>query len=155
MRGKDLGATGWGTGGCRSKNFRRAMGETGEFGDAGTEEPLVAGVVIDHQVAAPSCRKARAWAPRAAALVVEHDDRGAGLELVAAISPQVGPLGLAAPGSSCWTGVSSACSTVPPSRSRATRRSGRGSAHPELPTHCARVERAMGTPWRALILSMR
>ena len=65
------------TGGVQIEELASAMGQTGQFGDLGTEERLVAAVVVDHQVAAPALQEVPRMRPAAAALVVEHDDRGA------------------------------------------------------------------------------
>jgi hypothetical protein len=88
-------------------------------------------------------------------LVVEHDDPWRAFQIVAAVGPHIGPFGLA------FAGI------------KLLHRRFIGMQHlalqeqfgqpidqgcrltPSCPTHCASVERAIGTPWRSLIFSMR
>jgi|GEM_PF-3895300 len=88
-------------------------------------------------------------------LVVKDDNARPGLQVVAAIGPKVSFLGFAAAGSSCDTGVSSACSVLPCSKCQLNRSTKGWSATPTRPTHSASVERAKITWLRAAICSRR
>jgi len=70
------------------------MGQTGEFDHLATKQRLVAGELIDHQRALPVPEELRHILPAAARLVVEDDNRRIACQGIAAIRPEIGPLGL-------------------------------------------------------------
>jgi hypothetical protein len=70
------------------------MGQTGEFDHLAAKQGLVAGEFIDHQRALPVPEELRHILPTPAGLVVEDDDRRVACQGIAAISPEIGPLGL-------------------------------------------------------------
>ena len=70
------------------------MGQTGEFDHLAAKQGLVAGEFIDHQRALPVPEELRHILPTPAGLVVEDDDRQLACQGIAAISPEIGPLGL-------------------------------------------------------------
>lgn len=119
------------------------------------EQLLVSDIVVHHEAALPALQEIPCMLAGPAALIIEHHNRQAGIQIVAAVTPQVRPFGLARPGSSCLTGVSSACSTCR-CLSSSINRSTRGCrANPMRPIHSLRVLRDRLTCCRAAICSRR
>ena len=74
------------------------MGHAAELDDpAILEQGFVSRVVVDHEVAAPPLEEVRGMPAGAADLIIKHHDRGVALQIIAAIGPEIRPLGLALP----------------------------------------------------------
>ena len=69
------------------------MRQASQFGDPGMEQRFIARIVIDHQMASPALQKGLHMAAAATALIVEHNHRIARIEIVAAVDPEISPLG--------------------------------------------------------------
>jgi len=88
------------------------VGQACELGHALREQGLVAGIVVDHEVAAPIGEKSARMFTGAADLIVEDDNGRPLVQIIGTVRPQIGAQGLARAGGASWrTGVSSACST--------------------------------------------
>jgi hypothetical protein len=74
------------------------MGHTAELDDpAILEQGLVPRVVVDQEMTAPPLEEVGGMPAGAAHLIIEHHDRGVALQIIAAIGPEIRPLGLALP----------------------------------------------------------
>ena len=70
------------------------MGQTSQFDDFSGEHGFITGVVIDHQMPAPSGKESARVRASPAALIVENDNRRRPpFKIVAAIGPQIGAQG--------------------------------------------------------------
>lgn len=73
--------------GLQVEEFSSAMRQAGQLDDTLLEARFVSAVVIDHQMAAPVLQEVACMHAAAAGLIVEHDDSGHTLQIVAAIGP--------------------------------------------------------------------
>jgi len=65
------------------------------MGAGGRKQGFVAGVVVDHEVALPGLQTLLRMPAAATGLIVEDEDLGSRLQVVTAVGPQLGFLGLA------------------------------------------------------------
>ena len=61
------------------------------------EQLLVSAIVVHHEAALPALQEIPCMLAGPAALIIEHHNRQAGIQIVAAVTPQVRPFGLARP----------------------------------------------------------
>ncbi|AKU21152.1 hypothetical protein ACZ75_06320 [Massilia sp. NR 4-1] len=73
-------------GGMQFEELAPYMSQTPQFRDAISKERLIADVIVDHEVAAPTVKEGACLGTSTAGLVVEHDDRRTLVKIVGSIS---------------------------------------------------------------------
>ncbi len=127
------------------------------FNNGLAEQGFVATIVINHQMILPRFHKGGGMPSTPTALVVEHDDRWAAVQIITTIRPQIGLFRFVLPcsGSSCCTGVSSACRLCRALTNSVSRSASGCKVSPNRTIHSLSVLCANDTCCRAAICSSR